>query len=405
VAQTRPVSLAPAPAFELGLLARELVVPALAGLPEQRGTLTLIERDRSSRFCSGEPHAALVVHDPGLWLDLLLGGSAGCGEAFVAGRWSSDDVTGLCRLLLRNAELLASFDRGWFRARRTLDAMAHLFRRFSPRRNIARHYDLGNDFFELVLDPTLSYSAALFEPEGVSLEQASRKKNARVLSALGLEPGRHLLEIGTGWGALAEQAAASCGVRVTTTTLSRGQHQYACRRMSAAGLGQRVRVLERDFRELRGRYDALACIEMIEAIGYASYPAFFRKCRELLQPGGRMLLQAIVIGDDRFEWAKHRVDFVKKHVFPGSCLPSRAVLAREAARAGFVTLELFDITEHYPPTLRAWRERLHENAGAIRRLGYSESLIRSFHYYLSYCEAGFVERHIGDVQILLERRR
>ena len=332
---------------------------------------------------------------------MLFGGSVGFGEAYVAGHWTSNDVTAVARLFLRNRDVLGSLESGAARLSRALNALTHALRRNTERggrRNVRSHYDLGNDFFELVLDPTMSYSCALFGPDRETLEQASIAKIESVLEPLALESRSQLLEIGSGWGALANHAARTRGCAVTTTTISRAQREYLANRSQPG-----VRVIGLDWRRLSGRYDAIASVEMIEAVGHQNYDAFFFKCRELLRPGGRMVLQAIVISDDRFDWAKHRVDFVKKHVFPGSCLPSVRALSCAAARAELRILETRDITEHYPPTLRAWRENLHDGADAIRALGYPSSLVRTWDYYLSYCEAGFLERHIRDVQIVLER--
>jgi cyclopropane-fatty-acyl-phospholipid synthase len=347
------------------------------------------------------------VHEPRFWLDVAAGGSTGLGEAYVAGRWSSPDLVALVRLFLKNRAALERVDGGLARLSRALDALRMRTRSAGPavsRQNVAAHYDLGNDFFELVLDPTLSYSCAVFPHPGASLECASRTKIARVLDDLALRPGQHLLEIGTGWGALALEAAER-GCHVTTTTLSRAQARFARERFGRAGLADRITLLEKDWRELEGRHDALVSIEMLEAVGPAEYDAFFRRCRELLSPGGRMLLQTIVVSDARFESDKNRLGFIKKHVFPGSCIPSLSALRTAVIRSDLTWLGNSDIGEHYAPTLAAWRDNLHDHAAEIRARGYPEQLIRTWDYYLAYCEGGFREREISDAQIRLERPR
>lgn len=374
----------------------------------RRGTISLLEGGERTLFGAGDPHAEVRVRDPRLWLDVLLGGSVGLGEAFVAGRFTTDDPTALVRVFLANAPALPAVEGRLAGALRWIDAIRRADHAATPeesREHVAAHYDIGNDFYELVLDPTLSYSCAKFSRPGMTLEEASIEKIRGVCEALALSQGTRLLEIGTGWGALATYAGAVHGSSVVTTTISRAQHELASRRVASAGLADRVRVLDHDWRELTGSYDAIACVEMIEAIGHRHHDAFLARCRDLLLPGGRMLLQTIVIGDDRFEWSKDRRDFVKKHVFPGSCIPSQAVLRRAALRAGLRWERVDDLTEHYAPTLRAWRQNLLASAAAIRARGYPATLIRTWEWYLSLCEASFHERWLGDVQILLERPR
>ncbi len=386
-------------------LARRLLFAAGPRLRD--GSLTVVEGASRRRFGAPSDLAAtLYVHDPAFWIDAALGGSIGFGESYVRGRWSADDPTALVRLFVRNLELLDAVEGGVAAARRALERVASALRpatRARSRRDIAAHYDLGNDFFERVLDPTMSYSCARFDAPGLTLEEASRSKMEDICDKLALGPGDHLLEIGTGWGGLAEHAARRRGCRVTTTTISRAQREGARARIERAGLSDRVTVLDRDWRDLEGQHDALACVEMIEAVGWRHHDAFFRACRERLRPGKRMLLQAITIRDDRFERARDEVDFIKKHVFPGSSIPSRAALRATSARAGLCVVAEEDRTAHYPPTLRAWRQNLERNAAELEALGYSEALRRTWQFYLFYCEAGFLEGHIGDVQLLLER--
>ena len=337
---------------------------------------------------------------------MAFGGSVGAGESFMAGDWTADDLTALVRILLVNRGLLDALDSGWSRlaepARRLLHAAARNTRSGS-RRNIAAHYDIGNDFFELFLDPTMMYSCAVFERADMSLEQAQVAKLDRLCRKLDLKPGDHLLEIGTGWGALALHAARHYGCRVTTTTISREQHALARRRIDDAGLAERVTLLLADYRDLEGRYDKLVSVEMIEAIGHQYFDTFFRRCSELLAPGGTMVLQAITIDDRQYESARDSVDFIKRHIFPGCCIPSVTALAQSAARASTLRIvDLEDIGPHYATTLAAWRRNLFENAARVRARGYPEALLRMWHFYLCYCEGGFAERALGDVQIVLQ---
>jgi cyclopropane-fatty-acyl-phospholipid synthase len=268
------------------------------------------------------------------------------------------------------------------------------------------HYDLGNALFGLMLDPTMTYSCAVFETPLTTLEQAQRAKLELVCEKLELGPGDRVLEIGSGWGAFAMHAAATRGCHVTTTTISREQYEYVNERVADAGLGDRVTVLDQDFRELRGRYDKLVSIEMIEAVGWRNHGVFLEHCARLLEPDGAMLLQAITIDDRAYEVEKASRSFIKQYIFPGGSLPSLAVLTRHMARrTDLQTLDLQDITAHYVPTLRCWREAFVANSERLRELGYDERFQRIWCLYLAYCEAGFAERRICDVQLLLTKPR
>lgn len=376
----------------------------------EHGALTLIDGDDCRTYGQATDrcalHATLQVRDRRFYADAVFGGSVGAGESFMAGDWVADDLTALVRILLVNRDLLDGLDSGWSRVAEPARRLAHAAARNTrsgSRRNIAAHYDIGNDFFELFLDRTMMYSCAYFEHEGTDLQQAQLAKLDRLCRKLALQPGDHLLEIGTGWGALALHAARHYGCRVTTTTISPSQHALARQRIDAAGMGDRITLLLQDYRDLEGRYDKLVSVEMIEAIGHHYFDRFFSRCSELLVPGGTMVLQAITIDERRYEAARDSVDFIKRYVFPGSCIPSVAVLAQSAARASTLRIvDLEDIGLHYAPTLAAWRRNLLANAGQIRARGYPEELIRMWHFYLSYCEGGFAERALGDVQIVLQ---
>jgi len=301
------------------------------------GRITLIDGDRRDTYGEATAlcalHATVHVRDRRFYTEVGFGGSVGAGESFMAGDWTVDDLTALVRILLVNRGLLDGLDSGWSRlaepARRALHAAARNTRSGS-RRNIAAHYDIGNDFFELFLDPTMMYSCAVFERAGMSLEQAQVAKLDRLCRKLDLKPGDHLLEIGTGWGGLALHAARNYGCRVTTTTISREQHALAGERIRAAGLEGRITLRLDDYRDLDGRYDKLVSVEMVEAVGHQYFDAFFRRCGELLQPGGTMVLQAITIDDRQYEAARDSVDFIKRHIFPGCCVGDGARHVRGA---------------------------------------------------------------------------
>ncbi|MBI3245875.1 MAG: class I SAM-dependent methyltransferase [Deltaproteobacteria bacterium] len=345
------------------------------------------------------------VHDPRFYRDVAFSGDVGAGESYMSGRWSCSNLTDFIRIIVRNRQVLTTMEKGlaWMAtpARKAL----HYFRRNSKtgsRKNIAAHYDLGNDFFELFLDETLMYSCAIFEREESTLYEASVAKNERICRKLQLSSQDHLLEIGTGWGGFALHAAQRYGCRVTTTTISQEQHRLARQRIAAAGLSDRVTVLREDYRDVKGQYDKLVSIEMIEAVGHQYLDTFFRCCSRLLKPQGMMLLQGITIADQYYEQARRSVDFIKKYIFPGSFLPSVAAICQSLARA--TDLRLFHLEDqgpHYATTLRHWRERMFANLSQLRALGYPDTFVRMWEYYLCYCEGGFQERVLGDVQMLL----
>ena len=380
----------------------------------QHGTVTLVDGGRRETFGRPGELCALAstvhVHDRRFYGEIAFGGSVGAGESYMGGDWSCDDLPALMRILLVNRDVLEGIDGGglsrfsdWLR--RGLHLAARNTRGGS-RRNIGAHYDIGNDFFERMLDPTMMYSCAFYERADMSLEEAQLAKLDRACRKLDLRPGDHLLEIGTGWGAMAIHAAARFGCRVTTTTISREQHALATQRVAAAGLADRVTVLFQDYRDLEGRYDKLVSLEMIEAVGHQYFDTFFARCGELLVPGGTMLLQAITIADRQYAAARDSVDFIKRHIFPGCCIPSVGAIAGSVARASDLRIvDLEDIGPHYATTLAAWRRNLFAQADAIRACGYPDTLLRMFDFYLSYCEGGFAERALADVQVVLQDAR
>lgn len=393
----------------LNRLARKVLLARLRGL--RRGMLTVVEGAERKTFGTLTPgcsiRATLSVHDPRTYSFATFGGSVGAAEAYIQGWWSADDLTSLCRLFAINQGEMMNLEKGLARLSTPLFRLLHFLNRnhrAGSRRNIAAHYDLGNDFFRLFLDETMMYSCAVFEGKDMMLEEASRAKINRICRKLQLSPQDHLLEIGTGWGGFAVHAAAQSGCRVTTTTISEQQYELATHRVKDAGLADRVTVLKKDYRDLKGRYDKLVSIEMIEAVGHQYLDSFFKKCSDLLKPDGMMLLQAITIADQQYERARRGVDFIKKYIFPGCFSPSVTAMINSVTRSTDLRLfHLEDIGPHYATTLRRWRERFFENLDRVRTLGYLEPFIRMWEYYFCYCEAGFLERHVSDVQMLLTK--
>lgn len=394
------------PFSALERFARSQLHERLAGL--RWGRLVLRDELGSQVFGGAHgPSATIEVHDGELYLDIAKQGSVGAGEAYAHGAWSTDDLVAVIRILVRNRDVLQGMERGLARlgsAALRLWHRRHDNTRSGSRENISAHYDLGNEFYELWLDETMMYSCAAFERPDMTLHEAQVARLDRICRKLDLQPTDHLLEIGTGWGGMALYAAREFGCRVTTTTISRRQHEKAVERVRAEGLEERVTVLFEDYRDLTGSYDKLVSLEMIEAVGERWYDTYFETCSKLLKPDGMMLLQAITIRDSLYREALRSVDFIQRFIFPGSCIPSTSAIMDRVARVTDMNLyHLEDIGPHYAPTLRMWRENMATNAARIRALGYSEEFLRMWEFYLCYCEGGFEERSIQDVQMLLAK--
>lgn len=390
----------------LDRLLRRRLLATLGGLAGGRVELV----DALGTVELGQPDGLAVrieVLDPGFYRAAAAQGSVGVGEAYMDGLWRCDDLVALVRLLVINRDRLDAMETGLARFGGWLLRGWHALRRNTragSRRNIAAHYDLGNDLFELFLDKSMMYSSAIFADENESLETAQWRKLERICRKLDLQPGDHLVEIGTGWGGLAVHAASRFGCRVTTTTISKEQHALAVQRVAAAGLSDRVTVLLEDYRDLQGQYDKLVSIEMVEAIGHQYLDTYLAKCASLLKPEGLALIQAITIEDHRYQQALGSVDFIKRFIFPGSFIPCVSALTGAAARASDLRLvNLEDIGPSYALTLRHWRQRFMDRLDEVRRQGYDERFIRMWEFYLCYCEGGFMERSIGDVHLLLAR--
>jgi len=356
---------------------------------------------------SGDPDASIVVHDTRTWPAVLRRGSRGMAESYIAGWWDTDDLTAVVRVAFRRTIAFRQFLDATARRSGGLVAAAQRLRppgKQRDRENIAAHYDLSNDFFALMLDPTMAYSCAFFAEDGAGLEQAQVAKFEMIAAKLQLGPDDHVIEIGTGWGGFAIHAAERHGCRVTTTTISEAQRTLAEKRVADHGLTDRVSVLGDDYRDLEGRYDALVCVEMLEAVDWRRHDRFFATCAQLLNDRGRMALQAITIEDARYERAKLHDDFIRAMVFPGGCLPSVSTIAAAVARTSNLRIvDLQDIGTHYAETLRRWRANLEDQRPAVERLGFDERFWRFWTLYLCYCEAAFMERHVSDVQVVLAR--
>ena len=389
-------------------IARKLVSARLAQI--SFGQITIVEDGVVRVFGQrgGGLQATIRVDHPGAWTAIALGGSLGAGESYMDGLWSADDLVSAVRVLLRASTHISDLDGSGFPVLRS--AFEGIYRRMrrntkdGSRRNVAEHYDLGNDFYRLWLDRRMLYSSAIWEQDEMTLEEAQEARLDRICLKLELTPGDHLLEIGTGWGAMALHAASRYGCRVTTTTISRAQHDLTVKRIEEAGLSDRVTVLLKDYRDLRGSYDKLVSIEMIEAVGAAYFEAYFAQVGRLLASHGLALIQAITIPDDRFAESVRRVGFIKRYIFPGGQLPSLDAMSTAwRKRTDLRLLHFEDFGADYARTLREWRRRFHARFSEVEALGYPARFRRMWDFYLAACEGSFLERQCGVAQLLLAR--
>lgn len=378
----------------------------------QSGTLSVSEANQEHRFgkvaCPGLT-AQMKILSPDFFRRVAFGGSIGFAESYILGEWTCDDLAAVLRVFTRNMDVTDRADGG------LASIFKWLARRWHQRhansvdgsaKNIHAHYDLGNDFYSLFLDETMTYSSGVFETPESSLKDASVAKVDRLCRKLDLKPTDHLIEIGTGWGYFAIHAAKNYGCRVTTTTISREQFEFAKRRVELSRLGDRITLLLQDYRTLTGQYDKLVTVEMIEAVGYEYFDTFFRKCGELLKPDGQMALQGITMSEQRYARYLKSVDFIQRYVFPGGCLVTPATVCQSVARTSDMRLlHLEDLAPHYAQTLRMWRARFFERIADVRALGFPESFIRLWEFYLCYCEAAFDERVVGTVQMHFAKPR
>ena len=369
----------------------------------------LVINDGGVRHVFGEgPGGSIVgelnVVDRACYVDILTGGSIGAAESYMTGDWTSPDLAALMRLMVRNMDVLDGMEGGLAKLSKPVLKVMHRLNQNmvkGSKRNIAAHYDLGNDFFQTFLDPTMMYSSALFPSAESTLEEGSRNKLKTICEKLQLSDQDHVVEIGTGWGGFAIYAAQNYGCKVTTTTISKQQYELARQRVKEAGLEDKITLLLEDYRRLEGQFDKLVSIEMIEAVGWKFYNTYYETCSRLLKPNGLMLIQAITIADQRYERAKRDVDFIQRYIFPGSCIPSLTALSeamRDSSDLRLVSQQ--DFAEHYARTLHMWNDNCKREAKTITELGYSETFQRMWEFYLCYCEGGFAERSIGVSHLL-----
>ncbi|MFV8981392.1 class I SAM-dependent methyltransferase [Serratia fonticola] len=388
-------------------IARWLLFRLLSGIRE--GSLTVREGQQTLHFGdeSSALRAEVQILAPGVYWRLLTGGSLAAAESWMEGEWETHQLTPLLQILALNGKILGRLESGFRLLGNPMERLRHWTRRNyrkQARENISAHYDLGNEFYAHFLDEDLLYSSALFTADDQALSQAQQAKMARLCEQLALTASDHLLEIGTGWGAMAEYAARHYGCRVTTTTLSREQYIWATERIARAGLQDRVQVLLCDYRDLTGQFDKLVSVEMIEAVGKRYLPDFFRTCQARLRPGGKMAIQAITIQDQRYREYSKSVDFIQRYIFPGGFLPSITAMSELMTRhTDFVVRNLFDMGPDYARTLAHWRQRFLHAWQDIEKLGFDERFRRMWLYYFGYCEAGFNARTISVVQLTAER--
>lgn len=367
----------------------------------------------TERYAADLLRAKVYVGNADMYRRIMLGGTIGAAESYMQQQWSTDDLTSLIRIMIRNLDHFAKLEKGWARIKKAVHFCQHTLRHNSlsnSRKNIYEHYDLGNEFYRLFLDPTLNYSSGVFKdlsataPKQESMRSASVRKMDTICQKLQLNSLDHVLEIGTGWGAMAVHMASNYRCRVTTTTISQQQFNVATERVIEAGVEDLVTVQLKDYRELDGKYDKLVSIEMIEAVGHQYYDQYFAKCNELLHDDGAMLLQAITIGEQNYDYHIRNVDFIGKYIFPGGSLPSISALSKSIGRVSKMRMiHQTDITPHYERTMVCWREKFFERLDAIRALEYDESFIRRWHFYLCYCEAAFAEQRVHCTHLMFAK--
>lgn len=387
----------------------------------ESGSLTITEGEGTQQTLGSNAgtadslHAHITIANPAAYRRMITGSTLGAAESYADGQWSSNDLTSLIRIMIRNLDVIQQVDRSWSRAKNLWNRFRHVLRRNTlagSRRNIHEHYDLGNDFYKLFLDPTLSYSSAIF-PTGAeptepqtreSLHEASVHKLDVVRQKLDVCSSDHVLEIGTGWGAMAIHLASTTGCRVTTTTISQEQYRYAVQQVAQAGLTDQITVLQQDYRVLTGCYDKIVSIEMLEAVGHQYFDQFFATCSKLLKPGGKVLIQSILIAGQHYQSYIRRTDFIRRYIFPGGCLPSIGAIQQSIDRVtDFQMTRMDDYSQDYAVTLKIWRQAFMSQLGEVRRLGYDQKFIRLWHFYLCYCEAAFRERRTNLAQIVFDK--
>ena len=373
------------------------------------GHISVNDGDETFTFgdSSSDEKVSVDIHSQEFYVMTGSGGALGIAEAYVAGYWSSDDVVKLFQIIIRNRDILLSLEKGFAKLVKPINKMIHRGRQNTlkgSKENILAHYDLSNDFYKLWLDPSMTYSCAFFNNDSVTLEEASIEKLDRICRKLDLSEDDSVLEIGTGWGSFSIHAAKNYGCKVTTTTISDAQFDYARSRIKDEGLESKITLINKDYRDLDGKYDKIVSIEMIEAVGYEYIPDYFSKLSSLLKNNGLVALQGITYNDQNFEVYKDSVDFIKKYIFPGSCLISIAQIIDVIKKdTDLAMVDMEDITKHYAVTLNRWRKNFMDVIPKVKEMGYSQAFINMWEFYFLYCEAGFSERNIGDVQMIFAK--
>ena len=405
--------------WSLNALARKTVLKKFDSL--KGGQISLNDCSDATKFGEYDEdrlQVSVTVSDPSFYRKLLVGGTIGSAESYIDNDWGCDNLTDLIRIMIRNMDSVTKMEKRWSRIRSAFHRFRHLARKNTvegSRRNIHEHYDLGNEFYQLFLDPTLNYSAGIFNkpisdqffPDAQSpMHAASLVKMRHICERLQLQPGQRVVEIGTGWGALAIHMAEHYGVHVTTTTISQEQYHHAEAAVKAMGLEDRVTVLQKDYRDLDGKFDRLVSVEMIEAVGHQFLDTYFTKCDSLLEEDGAMLLQAIAISEQNYAAYRKGVDFIRAYVFPGGCLPSISSINNSIGRSTSMRMiGLEDISQDYADTLRHWRVAFMERLPEVRQLGFGDAFIRLWHFYLCYCEAAFAERRCNSLQVMFAKNK
>ncbi|GAB7220471.1 class I SAM-dependent methyltransferase [Vibrio comitans] len=389
--------------------ARALLLNHLQKL--QHGRLTIIERFESQSVSTAVEfgsvsesfHASIEIRHPDFYCRMLSGGSIAAAEAYMDGWWDSSDLTAVMRLMALNLNSLDNMNSKQSVFKKLAYKLGHWLNRntyTNSKKNIGAHYDLGNDLYTRFLDSNMLYSAAVYNNSDDTLEQAQINKMDRLCQQLQLQPGDSVIEIGTGWGGMAIYMAKTYGCQVTTTTISEEQFAYAEEKVQEQGLSDRITLLKQDYRDLKGQYDKLVSIEMIEAVGREFLPSYIDKCQSLLKPGGLMAIQAITIADQRFESYSKGVDFIQKYIFPGGFLPSVTHLLQQTTKHSQLVLhDLHDIGLDYAKTLRDWLHRFNLAEKELTSFGYNERFMRMWRYYLCYCEGGFLAQRISTVHL------
>ena len=375
----------------------------------QYGSIKIIEGDETLSFGDSESDdkVTVTIHSNEFYVFLGSGGINGVAEAYMAGYWTADNLVLLLQIVLKNKKILLSLDSGFAKLINPINKFIHWSKQNTlkgSKQNILAHYDLSNDFYKLWLDPTMTYSCGYFQDNSVSLEQASIEKIDRICRKLKLNKNDHILEIGTGWGSFSLHAAKQYGCTIDTVTISDAQYEYASKKIESSGLDSQISIFNKDYRKIEGKYDKIISIEMIEAVGYQFIPQYFSKISSLLKEDGLVAIQGITYNDQNFEQYKNSVDFIKKYIFPGSCLVSVAQISdviKEYTDLAIVDME--DITKHYAETLNRWKVNFMKVIPEVKKMGFSEAFIKMWEFYFVFCEAGFLERNIGDVQLVFSK--